>query len=85
MQGLDGKVVEINLRVIDLTGYIPDEMRGRASAVNGIFISASNELGGFESGAVAALQLQAQVEKRDRGELAASMVEAANRLNSIRR
>lgn len=35
--------------------------------------------------AVAALQLQAQVEKRDRGELAASMVEAANRLNSIRR
>jgi response regulator NasT len=35
--------------------------------------------------AVAALQLQARVEKRDRGELAASMVEAANRLNSIRR
>jgi MFS family permease len=28
----------------------PDEMRGRTSAVNGIFISASNELGGFESG-----------------------------------
>lgn len=33
----------------------PDEMRGRASAVNSIFISASNELGGFESGTVAAL------------------------------
>jgi len=31
----------------------PDEMRGRVSAVNGVFISASNELGGFESGAVA--------------------------------
>ncbi len=33
----------------------PDEMRGRASAVNSIFISASNELGGFESGLTAAL------------------------------
>lgn len=33
----------------------PDEMRGRVSAVNGMFISASNELGGFESGLVAAL------------------------------
>jgi MFS family permease len=31
----------------------PDEMRGRVSAVNGVFISASNELGGFESGLVA--------------------------------
>lgn len=31
----------------------PDEMRGRVSAVNSIFISASNELGGFESGIVA--------------------------------
>jgi hypothetical protein len=28
-------------------------MRGRIAAVNGIFISASNELGGFESGLVA--------------------------------
>jgi hypothetical protein len=33
----------------------PDEMRGRISAVNSIFISASNELGGFESGLTAAL------------------------------
>ena len=31
----------------------PDEMRGRVQAVNGIFIGASNELGGFESGEVA--------------------------------
>lgn len=31
----------------------PDEMRGRTSAVNGIFIGVSNELGGFESGLVA--------------------------------
>ncbi|MCA9094278.1 MAG: MFS transporter [Planctomycetaceae bacterium] len=33
----------------------PDHMRGRVQAVNGLFITASNELGGFESGAVAAL------------------------------
>lgn len=31
----------------------PDEMRGRVAAVNGIFIGASNELGGAESGYVA--------------------------------
>jgi len=33
----------------------PDEMRGRVSAVNSVFIDMSNELGGFESGALAAL------------------------------
>ncbi len=32
----------------------PDEMRGRVSAVNGMFINASNELGRFESGVLAA-------------------------------
>ena len=31
----------------------PDEMRGRVSAVNAIFISSSNELGAFESGITA--------------------------------
>ncbi len=31
----------------------PDAMRGRLSAVTGVFISASNELGGLESGVVA--------------------------------
>jgi MFS family permease len=31
----------------------PDVMRGRVSAVNNIFIGASNELGGFESGVTA--------------------------------
>ncbi|HMV25095.1 MAG TPA: hypothetical protein PKA71_12230, partial [Saprospiraceae bacterium] len=30
--------------------YVPDNMRGRVSAVEGIFISSSNELGSFESG-----------------------------------
>lgn len=33
----------------------PDHMRGRVSAVNMVFISASNELGEFESGVVARL------------------------------
>jgi len=31
----------------------PDEMRGRVSAVNGVFIVASNDLGGLESGLAA--------------------------------
>ena len=33
----------------------PDEMLGRVSAVNNVFISTSNQLGGFESGLVARL------------------------------
>ena len=33
----------------------PDAMRGRVSAVNNVFVSSSNELGGFESGLVAKL------------------------------
>jgi len=32
----------------------PESMRGRVSAVNSVFIGASNELGEFESGATAA-------------------------------
>jgi hypothetical protein len=35
--------------------HTPDETRGRVSAINGLFIGASNELGGFESGLVAHL------------------------------
>jgi MFS family permease len=35
--------------------YTPDEMRGRVGAVNAVFIGASNELGGFESGVAASL------------------------------
>jgi hypothetical protein len=31
----------------------PDEMRGRVSAVNAVFIGASNQLGEFESGLTA--------------------------------
>jgi hypothetical protein len=33
----------------------PDEMRGRVTAVNTLFIGTSNQLGEFESGVVAAL------------------------------
>ncbi len=33
----------------------PNEMRGRVSAVNAVFIGSSNQLGGFESGTVAQL------------------------------
>jgi MFS family permease len=33
----------------------PDALRGRVSAVNGVFVGASSELGEFESGATAAL------------------------------
>lgn len=35
--------------------YTPDEMRGRVGAANAVFIGASNELGGFESGVAASL------------------------------
>jgi MFS family permease len=34
---------------------VPDEMRGRVSSVNSVFISMSNELGAFESGFLASL------------------------------
>ncbi|MFN8529085.1 MAG: MFS transporter [Anaerolineae bacterium] len=34
--------------------FTPDDMRGRVGAVNSMFIGASNELGGFESGFTAA-------------------------------
>ncbi|GJD19685.1 hypothetical protein RIVM261_046410 [Rivularia sp. IAM M-261] len=32
----------------------PDNLRGRVAAINSVFISASNELGSFESGLAAA-------------------------------
>jgi hypothetical protein len=45
--------VVIRLSLVQLD--TPDAMRGRVSAVNSIFIGASNQLGEFESGATAAL------------------------------
>jgi len=47
--------ISVVIRHTLATILTPDEMRGRVSAVNGMFISASNELGSFESGSVAAL------------------------------
>jgi len=47
--------ISVVIRHTLATILTPDEMRGRVSAVNGMFISASNEFGRFESGGVAAL------------------------------
>ena len=47
----DNVSVVIRHTVLQLS--TPDEMRGRVSAVNGIFIGSSNEIGAFESGATA--------------------------------
>jgi MFS family permease len=47
--------ISVVIRATLMLTYTPDAMRGRASAVNSIFIGASNELGGFESGVTAAL------------------------------
>jgi MFS family permease len=51
--GLDN--ISVVIRSTLILTRTPDEMRGRISAVNSIFISASNQLGGFESGLAAAL------------------------------
>jgi len=50
---LDGISVVIRGTILQLT--TPDEMRGRVSAVNSMFINSSNELGQFESGFTARL------------------------------
>jgi len=47
--------ISVVIRSTLLLTRTPDEMRGRVSAVNSVFIGASNELGAFESGSVAAL------------------------------
>jgi MFS family permease len=47
-------MVSVVIRASILQLATPPEMRGRVSAVNGLFIGASNELGGFESGVTAA-------------------------------
>ncbi|OJV16691.1 MAG: MFS transporter [Dyadobacter sp. 50-39] len=45
--------VSVIIRQTILQIYPPDEMRGRVAAVNGMFVSSSNELGAFESGVMA--------------------------------
>jgi MFS family permease len=46
-------MVSVYIRTTLVQLETPDEMRGRVSAVNSMFIGASNELGQFESGALA--------------------------------
>ena len=48
-------MVSVNIRSSLIQLATPDAMRGRVSAVNILFIGASNELGEFESGVTAAL------------------------------
>mgnify|MGYP000314156144 CR=1 FL=1 len=49
----DGVSVVLRSTILQLS--TPDDMRGRVSSVNSIFISSSNELGAFYSGAMARL------------------------------
>ena len=45
--------ISVIIRSTILQILTPDNMRGRVSAVNSMFISSSNEIGGFESGTAA--------------------------------
>jgi MFS family permease len=49
-----GDMVSVYIRHVLVQLETPDEIRGRVSAVNAVFIGASNELGEFESGVTAA-------------------------------
>ena len=47
--------VSVIIRHTIIQMFTPDEMRGRVSAINGIFLGSSNEVGSFESGVAAKL------------------------------
>lgn len=49
-----GDMVSVFVRQVLVQLETPDDIRGRVSAVNSVFIGASNELGEFESGLTAA-------------------------------
>jgi hypothetical protein len=49
-----GDMISVFIRSLLVQLETPDEIRGRVSAVNAVFIGASNELGEFESGTTAA-------------------------------
>ena len=55
MLGLVGAFDNVSMVVRHVVTQMatPNQMRGRVSAVNAVFIGSSNELGGFESGVVA--------------------------------
>jgi hypothetical protein len=48
-------MISMNIRATAVLLVTPPELQGRVGAVEWVFISASNELGAFESGAVARL------------------------------
>jgi MFS family permease len=48
-------MISMNIRATSVLLVTPPELQGRVGAVEWVFISASNELGAFESGAVASL------------------------------
>jgi MFS family permease len=48
-------MVSVTIRKTTVALVTPNELRGRVNAVEMVFVSASNELGAFESGVVAAL------------------------------
>ena len=48
-------MISVNIRQTAVTMLTPPQLQGRVSAVEWVFISASNELGAFESGVVASL------------------------------
>lgn len=50
---VDGVSVVVRSTILQL--MTPDEMRGRVSSVNSVFIGSSNEIGAFESGSAAKL------------------------------
>lgn len=53
MGGAD--MISVNIRTSLIQLWTPDDLRGRVNAVNQVFIGASNELGGFRAGTMAAL------------------------------
>ena len=48
-------MVSVTIRETIMQLWTPEEVRGRVNAVNSVFIGASNELGEFRAGSVAAL------------------------------
>ena len=48
-------MVSVNIRLTLIPLATPDELRGRVSAVNSLFIATSNDMGDFRAGSVAAL------------------------------
>ncbi len=48
-------MISVVIRSTLLQVLTPDDLRGRVAAINSLFIGTSNEMGGFESGATAAL------------------------------